>query len=105
MATSDTFSLLQIAMHALFAALGGIVRELKQPEESRKFLNFIGGALIGMFTGLIVYMICQHYDVGTYWAAAMTGLGGYAGTPLLDLLSKTLKKGVVVKLETPKGKR
>ena len=74
----------------MFAAMGGLVRELVNPKE-HTFFSFISGAFIGIFTGLVVYFGCKYYDVNEYLSISMTGLGGYIGAPLLDLLGKIFK--------------
>lgn len=83
-----------ILIHGLFASLGGIVRELKEPEDDKvpkKFIEFISGGFIGIFSGLVIYFICKQYSVGEYLTVALTGLAGYLGTPALDFIAKLVK--------------
>lgn len=84
--------ILELAMHGIFASIGGFVRELKEPEHNKRVTAYLGGAMIGMFTGIVVFFMCVHFNIGEYLTAALTGLGGYSGAPLLDSLSKSTKK-------------
>lgn len=86
--------LYDLIIHGLFASLGGIVRELKEPENDqvpKKLLEFVSGAFIGIFCGLVIYFICKQYAVGEYLTVAFTGLAGYLGTPVLDFIAKVAK--------------
>jgi len=90
-AAIDVYDLL---IHGLFASLGGVVREMKEPEdgkEPKKLLEFVSGAFIGIFTGLVVYFLCKQYGVGEYLTVALTGLAGYMGTPALDFITRLVK--------------
>jgi uncharacterized membrane protein len=83
-----------LIIHGLFASLGGVVRELKEPENDqipKKLLEFVSGGFIGIFCGLVIYFICRQYNVGEYLTVALTGLGGYLGTPALDFIAKIVK--------------
>jgi len=89
----DIYTLTQ---HALFAVLGGLVRELTN--ESHHMVKFIAGGLIGMFTGLVAYFLLTEWAVGGRMTATLVGLAGYSGAPLLDLLSKILRRILAAKL-------
>jgi len=97
MGIENSVNIYDIALHAVFASIGGIVRELKQPEEARKLIHFFAGAFIGVFCGLIVYFLCKNYAVSDYLTASLTGLAGYIGTPVLDLITKIIKKFLTLK--------
>jgi hypothetical protein len=83
-------------IHGLLAAIGGVVRELKNPETSRG-IDFFVGALIGVFCGVVVYFLCKNYGCSDYLTAAFTSLAGYIGTPILDMITKVVKKLLTVK--------
>lgn len=106
-AQMSNVSTLELLMHAVFAALGGIVRELKNPDKKQDLVRFIAGAFIGIFVGLVVYFICKQYNTGEYITVAMTGLGGYVGTPMLDFIAWMMKKAATLRfgksMEEEKG--
>lgn len=81
------------AKHAILAAVGGLVRELVKGGK-HTLAGWIGGALVGVFTGFLVGLICGHYNVEPKMTWAMSGLGGYIGTPLLDLMGAIVKRFV-----------
>lgn len=87
----------RIAMHAIFALVGGVVHEVSHGK-SVSVVKFIAGGAVGSFTGVLVYFICLHFQLGEYLTIALVGLGGYTGTPLLDILSAIAKKFVGKKL-------
>ena len=80
----------KIVIYASFAAVGGLVREIVRPEK-HTFAKFIMGAIVGVFTGLIVFCVMKYFNSGEFLTAGATGLGGYLGTPLLDYLGKVLR--------------
>lgn len=71
----------------VLAMLGGIVREIKS-EKEMTLMRFVGGAFIGMFCGVVVFCVMRHWGADDWLTAAATALGGYMGTPALDLLKK-----------------
>lgn len=77
--------------HACFAAMGGLVREIAN-EGEHNIIKFIAGGFVGVFTGLVCFFLCKHCDASEYMTAAFTGLGGYSGAPLCELLSRRLRK-------------
>jgi len=81
----------KLGLHALFAVMGGLVRELSQ-EGTHSFVKFVAGGFIGMFCGTVVYYCAKEYGVGVNLPVAFVGLAGYIGTPTLDLLAKQLRK-------------
>jgi len=84
---------IEVIKNAIFAAMGGIVRELAN-EGEHNLVRFIAGGFIGVFTGLLTYCVCKHLVVGEYFTAALVGLGGYTGVPLLDVSGRKLKAWV-----------
>jgi len=78
-------------IHGTLAALGGIVKELKK-HENPTFVDFLIGACVGIFCGIVIFCLCRNYGAGDYLTAALTSLGGYIGTPVLDLISSIIKK-------------
>jgi len=97
----DTYDLL---IHGIFAAMGGVVREIKSPDEDKSFPTFVGGAMVGIFAGMVVYFICKEFNVGEYLTVALTGLAGYSGAPTLDVLTKLFTKLAKLKIQLPDDK-
>lgn len=93
---------IELAKHALLAAGGGLVRELKLGGNP-KLRRFIGGAFIAVFCGVLAHYVCQWRHVEGNLASAITGLSGYAGVPLLDFGTSQLRK-LMRKLFDPETK-
>jgi NhaP-type Na+/H+ or K+/H+ antiporter len=94
--TTDSLHLtavMKIFICAVFAMLGGIVRELKSDVEMT-WWRFSGGAVVGMFCGIVVFCIMRHYGFDDWLTAALTALSGYLGTPALDFISRIVKSVV-----------
>lgn len=89
---SDTFFIaaLKVFICGMLALLGGVVREMKSDIEMT-WARFMGGALVGMFTGVVVFCIMRHYGYEDWITAGLTALAGYLGTPVLDLIGKIVK--------------
>ena len=81
-------------MAFIFAVAGGFIRELASKKEQSP-LKFLGGMCIGGFTGMIIFCICKHYNVEDYLTAAVVAIAGYAGLPILEVLTKILKRAIL----------
>ena len=79
-----------IGKHLLLALIGGLVREIAS-EGQHSFIRFVADGFVAAFVGLMVYFACKHFAIGEYLTALFVGVGGYTGTPLLDIASKKLK--------------
>ena len=84
---------LKMFICAMFAMLGGVVREIKSSQEMT-WIRFMGGAFIGMFCGIVVFCLMRHFGCDDWFTAALTSLAGYMGTPVLDLLGKVFKTAI-----------
>ncbi|MDR0914425.1 MAG: phage holin family protein [Oscillospiraceae bacterium] len=92
MSLSDVFALM---LHGLLALLGGAVREIyKIGREHFIMIEFIGGVLVSMFSGIVVFFICRHFVLDMWLTAALTSIGGYSGPQALDLFVSILKKKI-----------
>lgn len=88
---NETNNWVKIAMSAAFALLGGIVREATH-SKTVNLVQFFWGGVVGAFSGVVVYFLCQQYHLGDNMVAALTGLAGYAGAPLLNFMSTLAQK-------------
>lgn len=92
------FNYLEILINITLASFGGLVKRLteleKNPTMKITLESYMARAFISMFVGIIVYFICKNFDVSQFLTAGLTALGGYMGTPLLDLFSEIAKKRV-----------
>lgn len=82
--------------HGCLALMGGLVREIvnggaPHAKFSTRLIRFIAGGFVGVFVGLLVFFGCKHLNIGEYMTAVLVGLGGYVGTPLLDVAGRKLK--------------
>ncbi len=78
-------------IYACIAILGGISRELSNPRE-HTFFSFLSGAIISVFSGLLMFCICKNYNVNEFMTAAAVGLSGFLGIELIRVLANMLKK-------------
>lgn len=95
----EKFNLIELLANTVLASLGGLVRRLSEMEKSNDkkhntFSYYIVGAIISMFVGIVVYLLCKNFNVSAYLTAGLTSLGGYMGVPVLDLLSNVAVKKV-----------
>ena len=84
-------SLGKIIMHGALALCGGVVREITH-NKSYSLAKFVAGGFVGSFTGILAYCVCRHFGISEWGTAAITGMGGYCGSPLLDIGSSVLKR-------------
>ena len=80
-----------LAIMALFAFFGGIVRELRAASIKKKDLvDYITEGLVGAFTGMVVASLMIDYVSETHLLFGVAGLAGYFGPIMLDLLKEPL---------------
>jgi hypothetical protein len=91
MDANDQITWGKVAVNATLAVMGGVVRELTHGKGMSIF-TFIGGGFVGMFCGILAYCVCHEYGLSQYLTAAVTGLAGYMGSPLLDFCSAQARK-------------
>lgn len=81
-----------VLLHGVFAAVGGLVRVLNgSGERHLSITEYVAGAAIGVFCGMMMYFLCRSFGIDEYLTVVATGIGGYMGTPLLDLLAGAVK--------------
>ena len=91
MDTGDNHKVTMAVVHGIFALCGGIVREMTHGR-TMTVTRFVMGGVVGVFTGMVVFCIAQHFGLSDNLTAAAVAMGGYTGTPLLDLGSSILKE-------------
>lgn len=47
-------------------------------------LELIGGIATSTFTGVIVFLLCEHFEIDRILSAAASGLAGHLGTKILQ---------------------
>lgn len=95
----EKFNLIELLANTVLASLGGLVRRLAEMEKCNDKRHntlsyYIIGAIISMFVGIVIYLLCKNFNVSVYLTAGLTSLGGYMGVPVLDLLSNVAVKKV-----------
>ena len=84
---------MQVPILPILAGLfGGIVRVISSKDKNKKFIHFFTGAVVGIFTGMIVFYLCKSYDINQDLTISLVALSGYIGAPLLDALTKVISK-------------
>ena len=86
----DSHTAWRIAIAAIFALAGGIVRQITHGK-TMTLARYLGGGLVGMFAGMIVFCGCQYFGLSEWAASALSGLGGYSSEQLLDALNRRLQ--------------
>lgn len=87
----DKLNLFEITLNLMLAALGGIVKRLVELEDTKENVPtkfFVISALIGIFTGMLVYFALKGLDWNEYVIVACVSLSGFMGNSLLKVLSK-----------------
>ena|GEM_PF-2977914 len=96
--------LLEILINIALASFGGIVKRLSEMErlsgQKITFAYYFVGALISMFVGIVVYLLCKNYGVSQLLTAGITALSGYMGAPVLDILSNIARKRLKIENKT-----
>ncbi len=82
---------LQILIHGLLAAIGGIVRVLAE-NKKYSFWYYLSQAVISSFAGVLIGLLTAEIIQSEYIRLAMAGTAGYMGSSALHLLSKKLTK-------------
>lgn len=82
---------LQILIHSLLAAIGGIVRVLS---ENKKYSlwYYCSQMIISSFAGVLIGLISKEIVKSDYIALAFSGIAGYSSSNVLFVLSKIFKK-------------
>ena len=75
----------------IIALVGGMVHHLASSKEY-SVTKMLAGMAVGCFTGTIAYAVATHYGTEEWLKAAVTGMAGYTGAPLLDYGSKMFLK-------------
>lgn len=89
----DEINAIKIVYSGIVALAGGVVHEIVHGKQY-SMVRFVCGAIIGAFTGIIAFFICSHFKIATDLTAALTGMAGYTGAPLLETVSRSLRKMV-----------
>jgi hypothetical protein len=89
---------IEVLINILLASFGGLVRRMadieKNPDKKAGASYYVFGSAISMFVGIVVYILCQNFGVSQLLTAGATALGGYMGTPVLDMLSDIAKNRI-----------
>ncbi|MDR0897706.1 MAG: phage holin family protein [Oscillospiraceae bacterium] len=92
MHSSDIWAML---FNGVLALMGGAVREIdKIGVKGFALAEFIGGVLVSMFSGMVVFFLCMHFQWDLWLTSALTSIAGYSGPKALDFVVELLKKKV-----------
>jgi len=87
---------IELLINIALASLGGLVKILS--EVDKKFgmkmtiSEYFTHSFISMFVGIVIYLLCKNFNISQFLAASITALAGYAGIPVIELLSDIAKK-------------
>lgn len=76
---------------AALASLGGAVSYLdRMGKDDIRFslMQFTGELFASGFTGVIVYLLCDHWGIEIHLTAAIVGISGHMGSRALTLLER-----------------
>ena len=103
--TAFTISYTKLIINGLLAVLGGIVRLLAASKDTEGNMhkptlwNFIGSVTCAGFTGILVYFLCESFNLSSELTAAVVGCSGYIGPVIIDVSFAKLQKYVDKKIE------
>lgn len=85
--------ILELLVSIMLASLGGIVRRLVESEKkhSKKKYSlsyYMAGAVISMFVGGVIWLLCKSFNLTEYVTAMFAAIGGYGGSPVLEKLER-----------------
>jgi len=88
--TEHPIDKIQIIIHGILAAIGGIVRVLA---ENKKYsiYYYLSQAVISSFSGVIIGLLLREFMNSEYLTMAFAGVAGYAGSGILHILSIKLQ--------------
>jgi uncharacterized membrane protein YeiH len=94
---------LELVINVILSGTGGIIRKLIEQENNPNLRvptsRYIISAIISLFVGLIVFLMCKNFHVSMYLTAGLTALSGYMGSPILDLLLRKVAQETGINLE------
>lgn len=76
---------------AALAAMGGAVSYLyRVGKHDIRFsiIQFIGEVCASGFTGVVMFLLCQHWEVEVHLAAAIVGISGHMGSRTLTFIER-----------------
>ena len=87
---------LEALINIILASLGGLVKRIaehdKDPQKKVSRSYYMAGSVIATFVGIVAYILCKNFNVSQMLTMGVTSLAGYAGSPVLDLLTGIAKK-------------
>ena len=88
--TEQPIDKIQIIIHGILAAIGGVVRVLA---ENKKYsiYYYLSQAVISSFSGVIIGLLLREFMNSEYLTMAFSGVAGYSSSGILYLLSEKLK--------------
>ena len=77
-----------IGVIVFLAIFGALARFLNQKDKmSFKISNIVSGCFIAAFAGMLVYFICQIFDLDLNVGYLLAGICGWTGPQILDSIS------------------
>ena len=81
---------IQIIIHGLLAAIGGVVRILAE-NKKYSFWYYLSQAVISSFSGVVVGLFLKEFISSEHIILAVAGISGYGGSSILHILSVKLQ--------------
>ncbi|MCL2321913.1 MAG: phage holin family protein [Oscillospiraceae bacterium] len=89
---------IELLINIALASFGGLVKRLSEIDKNIgmkiTFWEYFTRSFISMFVGVVVYLLCKNFNVSQFLTASITALSGYAGIPVLELLSEIARKKI-----------
>jgi hypothetical protein len=88
---------------AMFASLASYTRDLMVKQEEHSWKALISQITAAALTGVITYMLGVKFELGIEYIAAISSIGGWAGTRTMQFLENLLKNWALHHVEKEKS--
>ena len=82
---------IELLINILLASFGGIVKRLvdldKNPRKQHKVGLYVTAAVISLFVGIVIYIICKNYEAPPLLIMGATAIAGFLGAPIINLIA------------------
>jgi hypothetical protein len=94
-------NLILLLMGVLIAVLGSSAKFVhKLGKKPFSWVMFLSSVLTSAFLGLLVGLVCLNYEISLYLTLAATGVAGWSGHQLMDVIAQKMEGYVAKKIDS-----